>query len=407
MSTPLNKQNLANIKTQIDSFDTAALKCPVTGKRVVVLCSNPTAPRQLLCASCLVNDLDFVKRFRHDLMPIEDIKPRLVEGIDAFVGSEPKQIVDSVMELKEKVRQRMVENAVKAFEETYSKKLAEFQEKLNEITRKINSNEAEMTTGTGQELKGKDWAAQPGSEVAAGLKSDKAAEVLGTIYTRLSSHPLVRAKLTVSEMLSYPEKEAQISIAKEASKTADSSMMKVMSALDLFTPCDTSCITRRWGTLNQAYNYQNGLNSLLFMVSEPSVFYGYSQYFTTGQEIPIKFKLVEGELANGNTVIVDFDTVIRTENSGQPERTLQGITTKTFPIFFAKPVNLKANIWYNISFTKPIQSHYIYYGSAPLMNNGERFQYGDNTKTITFRRANDDTIDNATNLGQFPDFYLR
>lgn len=242
------------------------------------------------------------------------------------------------------------------------------------------------------------------------MKTEGAPQMLVEFLSNLKGRTSVKAKLALSQALNNPGKDVECvrdALVKDAQRLADSVMTNLIFSLDENSGFGADCVLRRWNHLNQSYNYQNGLNSLLIMVSESTILFGFSQYFTTDPGFNVKFRLVEGEQANGNQVVQEFDYQVRSENQGQPERVVEGISERTFPVFLKKSVRLKPNIWYNISFEKPVQSHHIYYGSGPSQAGGESFTFGDGTKRINFRRAGDDTIDNGPTLGQFPDLYLK
>ena len=414
------KPDLKELQSYLSTFDFNNMTCQVTGKRIVALCVNPNAQRKTFCTTCLVNDPEFIKKYRLELFAIEDIKQKLEDGISMFIKADPKVVLSDLQVLKEKLRNELLETVASEFDKNFDLKAQEFEKALLERVknpkgpeesnpkRKSSKSNVIVEKESVPEI---NWIQKPIYELTESLSNPStAAECLIGLYSELSSNSLVRSRLAVSEMISFPDKDItsqKNSVTKEVSRLTDQVMLKLVSTIDVFGSFDPKFVLKRWGTLNQAYNYQNGLNSLCFMVSEQTVFFGYSQYFTTGNPIETRFKLVENDLSTHNDVVLDFTLTIRQESQGQPERTVEGLSPRTFPVFFPRPLVLKPQVWYNISFNKPVESHYIYYGSAALSGNGERFQFSDNQKSINFRRAADDTIDNSHSLGQFPDFYLK
>jgi PHR domain len=403
----LSSWQIQDLSDFLSSYNFEDLKCPVTGKRIVAVCVNPKAPRKTLCSSCLLNDPDFIRKFRNDLLPIEDVRQKLDEGLKTFESSDPAEVLDDLKKIKQKVKEAMLKTIDSDFDTCFEKGTKEFQKALDEKLSAAPPEQADSES----EPQTMSWLSK-GSEslkTELGDPTTAASCIIG-LFNELSSNGLVRAKLAASEIISYPSKELETkseAVSKEVQRVVQAVMFRMITSLEVFPPFDRSCVMKRWATLNQAYNYQNTLNSLCFMVSEETLFYGYSQYFTTGVPIETRFRLVEGDTAAGKDIVLEFTLTIRPENQGQPERTVDNINQRTFPVFFDKPVMLKPQVWYNISFLKPGQSHYIYYGSSPTSGNGERFNYSDGKKSINFRRAADDTIDNSHSLGQFPDFYLR
>lgn len=314
------------------------------------------------------------------------------------------------LRLKSVLQKDILNLVARAFEERYQEKMAEFLEKVSKSMDQTNKTE-------GDELKDpndkpiKDWIVEPIISIGEAIKSqEQAPQMLVELLANLKGKTSVKAKLALTDALNNPTKEVDTikeAITKDAQRLADTVMTNLIFSLDQSSGFSANCVLRRWTHLNQSYNYQNGLNSLLIMVSEPTFLFGFSQYFTTDAAFNVKFRLVEGELALANPPVQEFDYVIRSQNQGQPERTVEGIAERTFPVFLKKPVRLKANTWYNISFEKPVQSHHIYYGSGPLQAGGEAFTFADGAKRVNFRRAADDTIDNGPTLGQFPDLYLK
>lgn len=211
-------------------------------------------------------------------------------------------------------------------------------------------------------------------------------------------------------MMGYPDKVVALkkeATCKNASLTADAAMDKILGALDLVPAFQPGWIVKRFLNVQTAYDYTNGLNSILIMVSEDSLFYGFSQYFTTSPRFNVELRIVRGEQAVGPDVIHESRYDILCESRDVPERVLEGVTPRTYPVFLSKPVLLQGQIWYNLSFRKPVASHFIYYGAGPISNAGEFFMFSEGTKRINFRRAGDDTIDNSPSMGQFPDLYIR
>ena len=404
-----DSSHIRDLSALLSTFNFEDIRCSVTGKRIVAVCVNPKAPRKTLCSSCLLNDPDFIRKFRSDLMPIEDVRQKLEQGLKTFESSDPAEVLDDLKKIKQKVRDALLKAIDADFDACFEKGSKEFRkaldEKLSPALQAPTDSESEPEPQTEK------WLAKDCASLKAEL-SDPATAVRCIIglFNELSCDGLVRAKLAASELINYPSKELEMkneAVSREVQRVVQAVIFRMIASLEVFPPFDRSCVMKRWGTLNQAYNYQNTLNSLCFMVNEESLFYGYSQYFTTGMPIETRFRLVEGDTASSKDIVLEFTLTIRPENQGQPERTVDNINQRTFPVFFEKPVLLKPQVWYNISFLKPGQSHYIYYGSAPVSGNGERFNFADGKKTINFRRAADDTIDNSHSLGQFPDLYLR
>lgn len=401
----LNTGDIRDLAAILATYNFEDIRCPVTGKRIVAICFNPKAPRKTLCSSCLLKDPDFIRKYRGDLLPIEDVRQKLEQGLKTFESSDPQEILEDLNKIKQIVKEAILKTIDQDFEIYFQKGLQEFEKSLQEKLNAVPETEANP------EAKAVHWLGKGSEAIKADLGDPSTAiSCIVGLFNELSSNGLVRAKLGASEIISYPSKELETkneAITKEVQRVVQGLMLKMTSSLELYPPFERSCVMKRWGTLNQAYNYQNTLNSLCFMVSQETLFYGYSQYFTTGQPIETRFRLVEGDISNGKDVVLEFTLIIRAENQGQPDRTVDNINQRTFPVFFDRPLLLKPQVWYNISFLKPGQSHYIYYGSAPVSANGESFKFAENKKTINFRRAADDTIDNSHSLGQFADFYLK
>lgn len=403
MEKPKTSANKVNeFKNLVQEFDVEKLRCPVTGAKAVAVCTNPKVDRKLVCTKCLVKDVDFVKKHRPDLVPIEDIKPRLLEAMTGYTDTDTDQIIMGLGGAKSAIMKDLLNCAAQGFEDAFASKKEEFIKILLETEEVSGDKEGKPKVN---------WLEKESSEFKQSLSGPEAASALTDLLSTLKSDKVVTAKLAITEILLYSSKmidQRKEAIKADCAKLADAFVNSIISKIDLTAGFDSNtCILKRWTHLNQSYNYMNGLNSLLIYVTEATVLYGFSQYFTTGAAFNVKFKLVEGEFASGNLVVQENEYQIRNENSGQPDRQLDNISNKTFPVFLPKPIMLKPKIWYNISFEKPVQSHYIYYGSGPTQGNGDSFNFADGAKQLRFRRAPDDTIDNAPNLGQFPDFYLK
>ena len=396
---------IRQLSTFFSSYNLEDLKCPVSGKRIIAVCVNPKAPRKTLCSWCLLNDPDFIRKYRNDLLPIEDIRQKLEEGLKTFERADPADVLDDLSKIKKKVKESLLEAIDQDFDAYFEKGVQEVQKALDQKLTTATETAAQSDPQSEQ------WLAKGNEAIEASL-SDPATAVscIIGVFNEISSDSLVRAKLVASEIINYPSKDLdsrKVAVSNEVQRLVQLLVLKMITSLEVFPLFERSCLLKRYGTLNHAYNYQNTLNSLCFMVSEETIFYGYSQYFTTGQPIETRFRLVEGDIASGKDVVLDFTLTIRPENQGQPERTVEDISQRTYPVFFEKPVMLKPQVWYNISFNKPGQSHHIYYGTGPLSGTGERFNFAEGRKSVSFRRAADDTLDNSHNMGQFPDFYLR
>lgn len=386
----------------VQSLDLGSLKCPVTGHKAVAICTNPEVERKLVCTSCLVRDVEYVKKNRADLIPLDDIKPKLTEAINGYTKSDIDSINIDLLRVKSSIQKDLLNCVAQGFEDNFMKR-------KEEILQLIKSQDTQQKTE--EEKKAiTNWVTKPKDEFLGAMKSPNAVNAVAELLCTLKNDKMVKAQLAISEVTmnscKYVESKKE-HLKKEAENMAEGVINYFLSEIDLAAGFDKACVLRRWAHLNQAYNYMNGLNSLLIMVNEPTYLFGFSQYFTTNPSFNVKFKLVQGENSSDPLVVSEFEFQLRSESTGQPDRTVEGISQRTFPVFLPRPVQLKANIWYNISFDKPIQSHHIYYGSSPLQAGGETFNFADGKKTIRFRRAPDDTIDNSHSLGQFPDFYLK
>ena len=140
------------------------------------------------------------------------------------------------------------------------------------------------------------------------VKEEDKINMIVDLYKRLSKNKVINAKLVISQLYDYPDRlilARQEALTKAADNVAQQAMDKILSSLQIHGAVESKHILKRWTTLNQPYNYQNNLNSLLFLVTEETVFFGYSQYYTTSPSFITKFKIVEGEQVNGGTVILE------------------------------------------------------------------------------------------------------
>lgn len=456
-SVPTEEQfrdTLNSVLELVQNYKDDSLKCPVTKNRAVAICLNPRAPRQVLCTTCLVKDAEFVRSFRTDILPIEELKSKLVDGIQTFVKTEKNSVVENIQKLKEKLKSELVQVVSEEFETRIDEKLKSFFDKFHQNTPPIESeptganetpevqeeSESEEDEEAYEDVSGSDsddappvpakkakavkevsapvvqrknWTLESKEAISKAIKDNQDPEVLLSIYKRISQDSTVRAKLFTSELLSSNDKsieESKVQIRTSVDNLVDIFSMKLSSTLNDFPPMRKDYVLRRFNSSSQPYNYTNTMNSLLFMVSQPSVFYGYSQYITTSPNIPVDFQILRGIRARDKGhVLLKMKTEIKNEQdpSLATLQKVEGITSRSYPVIFNTPLVLEANVWYHISFNKPDGSHYIVYGSSPLHANGERYPFSGNAKQISFRKAEDDTIDNGPSIGQFPDFYLQ
>ena len=396
--------NISDMQAAVETFAFESLRCPVTGNKAVAVCTNPHVERKLVCTACLVRDVDFVRKHRPDLVPVEDIKPSILDAMSGYKDANTDLIMMGLGGAKSAIMKDLLNMVAQGFEDAFAKKKEEFA--------KLMTAEDDEYTIKGQPKSedGVDWLNADPEDFKKAISGPDPIIALCDLLNTLKANKIVKAKLAVSEILLNSSKAIDArkeTIKNDSAKLAEAFVNSVISKIDLSAGFDNSCILKRWNNLAQSYNYMNDLNSLLIMVSEPSILFGFSQYFTTSASFDVKFRLTEGEFATGNIVVEDSDYTIRSETSGQPDRRVEGISNKTFPVFLPRPIQLKPKIWYNISFHKPHQSHYIYYGTGPTQGNGESFTFSSGTKKITFRRAPDDTIDNSPTMGQFPEIYLK
>lgn len=455
------RTTLNSVLDFIKEYKDEDLKCPVTKNRAVAVCLNPKAPRQVLCTMCLVRDGDFVRAYRSDILPIEELKSKLVEGIQTFVKTEKSAVVQNIDKLKEKLKTDLLHAVSKEFDSKIDEKLKEFftkfensaahsapeienptaitenplapvpegddeednEEDYEDIDEDSDSDSHERPPVRKQKstpaptqvvaiASRKNWAAESKEVIAQAIKDNQDPEVLLSLYKRISQDKTVRAKLLTTEMLGSNDKnleESKKTILGAVHSYVDIFSSKLSSTLDEFPPLRSEYVLRRFNSSSQPYNYTNTLNSLLFMVSVPAIFYGYSQYITTSPNIPIDFQIVKGTRARDRANCL-LRSQMEIKNEQDPLLTqlikLTGTTTRTYPVIFPMPLRLEANVWYHISFNKPGDSHYIVYGSSPIHANGERYPFSNGNKQISFRKAEDDTIDNGPSIGQFPDFYI-
>ena len=141
-SVPTEEQfrdTLNSVLELVQNYKDDSLKCPVTKNRAVAICLNPRAPRQVLCTTCLVKDAEYVRSFRTDILPIEELKSKLVDGIQTFVKTEKNSVVENIQKLKEKLKSELVQVVSEEFETRIDEKLKSFFYKFHQNTPPIES----------------------------------------------------------------------------------------------------------------------------------------------------------------------------------------------------------------------------------------------------------------------------
>ncbi len=141
---PTNEAKTTSTKTAkeyvalIDELDLKSLICPVTGNQAVAICTNPHSPQRLLCASCLIHNGDIVKKYRSEMLPIEDIKQRILEGLSHVIGGNMvDEIENDLQTFKSNLKQQILMAVSEKFDEAFDKKLEEFKQKASNIQAEV------------------------------------------------------------------------------------------------------------------------------------------------------------------------------------------------------------------------------------------------------------------------------
>ena len=401
-----NQEELKNLREIVKGFNLDDLKCPVTGNKAVAVCIDSKSPQVALCTNCLIFNLDLVKKFRASLVPIEDLKEKIILGSERQELADEKKLLLTLAEnyrikLKKEVTDfigSQVDKGLEDYLNPFLESVATFQYDEQNAGDQVAENEEKKAKRlTTEEFKS-----------ALTQKGEDVAEILKRIYLDLNEDPIVKLKLCLVEMTGYPDKDFSAkqanltSIVNGLAKAAVLRMSAQLNKFPAFNP-ETS-VVRRFQTVNALYNYTNTLNSLNIRVSEDTFLFGYSQYYTNHPGLDVVIRVVKGETVAAGELVYEQNSTILNE-AGQ-RRELNQITDRTHPVIFQQPLKLEGGAWYTLSFTKPEGNHYLYYGSAPIAGgNGDRINFGDN-KILTIKRAADDTIDNNHNIGQFSDLYL-
>lgn len=118
----------------IDEVDIKTLRCSVTGNQAVAVCTNPNSPQKLLCASCLIQNVELVKKYRSEMIPIEDIKQRIMEGLNYIIGSNMIEEIDSDLQtFKSNLKQQLLMAVSEKFDEAFDKKVEDFRKRATSL----------------------------------------------------------------------------------------------------------------------------------------------------------------------------------------------------------------------------------------------------------------------------------
>ena len=382
------------------------LKCPETGRPAVAILTKATPKQQtLFCVKCLVDKFEEIIPQRSNLILLEDFFSMLERQIEMKEGTKDiiseEKVVSSISAISQSVKAAIHSE----IDKSYSQHVESAENEMRQYCQLVIKGQPESVISEGQIpliLKSELW------EAPHSLPPSMRALVQFYLENMIDRKMLLSETLEEANNNIY---ELDVSTKKAVERLVKNLLVKEMSSLlfankfikKLNPEMD---IIKRMSSIQPLYAYaQNGNLSLSFKVSRPAVFYGFNNY-QSNVETRVRYTLSRGEAKNLLDVILAWDSTLRDPQQAIVITDQQ--TNQTSAEMLEKPIQLEAEVWYNITMN-PNENRNInmYWGNGTNIGGGNtQILTNQNQTEVHFKNGTDDNCGNGTYAHIFPDFFI-